>query len=317
MTRYAVYATRRLPEPAEERLRQAFDVTFNEDDRRLSPDDVVAACDGKDALLINATERLDGEAVARLPDTIRAVATYSVGHDHLDLDALGARGIPVVHTPDVLSEAVADTAVLLMLGAARRAREGLELVTAGEWRGWGPRQLIGTHITGKRLGIFGMGRIGLAVARRARAFRMTVAYRNRRPLAAGHGRHHTDDAGFLAATDVLVLAAPATAETRHWLNAERIAALPRGALVVNIARGSLVDDDALVAALESGRVAGAGLDVFDGEPDIHPGYLRLPRAFLQPHIGSSTMETRLEMVEMVIAGLTGALTGGTPANRLV
>ena len=189
---------------------------------------------------------------------------------------------------DVLSASVADNAMLLMLGAARRAREGQALIVEGRWKGWGPRQLIGTEVTGKRLGIFGLGRIGREIARRARSFSMEIGYHNRRPLEPDAGLFFADAGAFLARTDILVIAAPASPETRHWLNAERIAQLPEGALVVNIARGSLVDDDALTQAVESGHLAGAGLDVFDGEPDIHPAYRRLDRIYVQPHIGSST-----------------------------
>ena len=312
-----IFVTRRLPEPVEARLARSFDVTVNADDRPLSPADVVAACSGMDALVINTTERLDATAVSGLPASLKAVATYSVGHEHLDLDALQARGIPVVYTPDVLSASVADNAMLLMLGAARRAREGQALIVEGKWKGWGPRQLIGTEVTGKRLGIFGLGRIGREIAKRARAFEMEIGYHNRNPLEPEAGLFFADANEFLARSDIVVIAAPASPETRHWLNAERIAHLPRGALAVNIARGSLVDDDALVAAVENGHLAGAGLDVFEGEPNIHPAYLRLDRIYVQPHIGSSTMETRLAMAEHVISGLEAVFAGRNPSNRIV
>ena len=312
-----IFVTRRLPEPVEARLARSFDVTLNADDRRLSSADVVAACDGMDALLINTSERLDAAAIAGLPSALKAVATYSVGHEHLDLDALQARGIPVVYTPDVLSASVADNAMLLMLGAARRAREGQMLIVEGRWKGWGPRQLVGAEVTGKRLGIFGMGRIGREIARRARAFDMEIGYHNRNPLETEAGLFFADEGAFLSRSDILVIAVPASPETRRWLNAERIACLPQGALVVNIARGGLVDDEALTAAVESGHLAGAGLDVFDGEPDIHPAYLRLDRIYVQPHIGSSTMETRLAMAECVITGLEALFAGRDPPNRLV
>ncbi len=204
-----------------------------------------------------------------------------------------------------------------MPAPARRAREGQALIVESRWKGWGPRQLIGTEVTGKRLGIFGMGRIGREIAGRARAFDMEIGYHNRRPLEAGAGLYFADEREFLSRSDILVIAAPASPETRYWLNAERIARLPQGALVVNIARGSLVDDDALTAAVESGHLAGAGLDVFDGEPDVHPAYLRLERIYVQPHIGSSTMETRLAMAEHVISGLEALFAGRNPPNRLV
>ena len=312
-----IFVTRRLPEPVEARLARSFDVTVNTDDGPLSPADVVAACDGIDALVINTTERLDAAAVAELPTSLKAVATYSVGHEHLDLKALQARGIPAVYTPDVLSASVADNAMLLMLGAARRAREGQALILEGRWKRWGPRQLVGTEVNGKRLGIFGMGRIGREIARRARAFEMEIGYRNRRPLEAETGLYFADEGEFLSRSEILVISAPASLETHHWLNAERIARLPKGALVVNIARGSLVDDDALIAAVESGHLAGAGLDVFEGEPNVHPAYLRLGRIYVQPHIGSSTMETRLAMAEHVISGLEALFAGRNPPNRLV
>ncbi len=312
-----VFVTRRLPEPVEARFARAFDTVWNVDDRRLSPADVAAACNGMDGLVVNTSERLDAAAVADLPASLKAMATYSVGYEHLDLNALQARGIPVVYTPDVLSATVADNAVLLMLGAARRAREGQALVVEGRWKGWGPRQLIGTEVTGKRLGIFGMGRIGREIAKRARAFDMEIGYHNRRPLEPEAGLFFAGEAAFLARTDILVIAAPASPETHHWLNAERIARLPRGALAVNIARGSLVDDEALIAAVESGHLASAGLDVFDGEPDIHPDYLQAERIYVQPHIGSSTMETRLAMAELAITGLEALFEGREPTNRLV
>ena len=312
-----IFVTRRLPEPVEARFARSFDVTWNVNDRPMSSADVVAACDGMDALVINTSERLDAAAVAGLPASIRAVATYSVGYEHLDLDALRGRGLPVVYTPDVLSASVADNAMLLMLGAARRAREGQDLIVAGRWKGWGPRQLIGTEITGKRLGIFGLGRIGREIAKRARAFSMEIGYHNRRPLEADAGLFFADVEEFLARTDVLVIAAPASPETLHWLNAARIAQLPKGALVVNIARGSLVDDDALTEAVENGHLAGAGLDVFDGEPNIHRAYLRLGRIYVQPHIGSSTIETRMAMAEHVITGLEALFSGRNPSNRIV
>ena len=312
-----IYITRRLPEPVEARFADVFETHFNRDDRALSPADVVAACEGMDALVINATERLDADAVAALPDSLRAVAAYSVGHEHIDTGALQARGVPVVYTPDVLSASVADTAMLLMLGAARRAREGQALVAGGGWRGWGPRQLIGSEVTGKRLGIFGMGRIGREIARRARAFDMEIGYHNRRPLEPEAGLFFAEEDAFLARSDILVIAAPASPATHHWLNAERIRRLPEGALAINIARGSLVDDEALLAAVASGRLAGAGLDVFEGEPNIHPGYLEAERIYVQPHIGSSTLETRMAMAEILISGLEALFAGRDPPNRLV
>ena len=255
-------------------------------------------------------ERLDAATVAALPARLRVVATFSVGTDHLDLPALAARGIAVVNTPDVLSVATAELSLLLILTAARRAGEGERLLRAGRWGGWHPTHMMGTGVAGRRLGIFGMGRIGRELAAMARGLGMAVHYRNRTRLApeveAG-AAFHGDDASFLPECDVLSLNAPGGAGTRHWLNAGRIALLPQGAIVANAARGSLVDDAALIAALRSGRVAAAGLDVYDGEPRVDPGYLALENVVLLPHLGSATVATRDAMGFAALDGIDAAL----------
>ena len=230
---------------------------------------------GADALLVSAVDPIPADLIRALPDSVRMIATFSVGTDHIDLAAAKERGIAVSNTPGVLTDATADIAFLLLLGAARRASEGERLIREGRWEGWAPTQLVGVHVTGKRLAILGMGRIGQAVARRARGFDMEIHYHNRRRLPADEEAgaiYHADADDLLSVADFLSIHSPATPETHHWLNAERIARLPDRAVVVNTARGSVVDDEALIAALRSGKLAAAGLDVFENEPRLHPGY---------------------------------------------
>ena len=317
-----VVVTRALPEPVVELFRQSHTCWVNPDERSLRPDEIVqrATIHRADLLVVMAMDRVDAALIAALPDTVQVVATYSVGHDHIDLAAARARGIAVLSTPDVLSDAVADIGILLLLGAARRAQEGMRLIYDRAWTGWSPTQLVGRDLTGGRLGIVGMGRIGRAIARRARhGFGMDVHYHNRSRLAPaledGATFHPAPDDLF-PLSDFLMLAAPATPATRGMLDARRIGLLPPGAVVANVSRGDLVDDDALIAALGTGRVMAAGLDVFRGEPDIHKGYLALPNVFLQPHQGSSTIETRLRMGAMLLDSVARLRAGDAVANRL-
>lgn len=271
-----------------------------------------------DALLCSiGANRLDQSAIEGLPSSVRAIATYSVGHDHIDLSAAAARGIAVFNTPGVLSDAVADNAMLLILGAARRATESIALLRSGQWTGWTPGQLIGVGLEGKMLGILGMGNIGRKVAWRARAFGMSVAYHNRTPLGSEDGLYMDDPYSLIEHADVILLAWPSTAETRRFINASTLARAKRSAILVNIGRGDLVEDDALIAALRVGTIRAAGLDVFDGEPALHPDYLQLPNAFLLPHIGSSTWEARVAMADLLCDAIVSHAAGGTPANRIV
>lgn len=318
----ALVVTRRLPPAVETRASREYDARLNADDTPLSGAEIAARAGSvrAAAVLCCPADRLDAAAVAALPDSVRVIGTFSVGYDHVDVAAAEARGIRVVNTPDVLSVATAELTMLLVLAAARRAGEGERLVRAGRWTGWAPTQLIGTQVSGRRLGIFGMGRIGRELARMAAGFGMAVHYRNRSrlppELETGAVFHETDES-FLAACDVLSLNAPGGEATRHWLNAARIALLPHGAIVANAARGTLVDDAALIAALRSGRVAAAGLDVYDGEPRVHPGYLELENVVLLPHLGSATRETRDAMGMLALDGIDAVLAGQEPENRVV
>jgi lactate dehydrogenase-like 2-hydroxyacid dehydrogenase len=252
-----------------------------------------------------------------LPESVKVIGTFSVGFDHVDIAAARSRGIPLVNTPDVLSVATAECAMLLILAAARRAGEGERMIRAGKWTGWAPTQLLGTLVSGRRLGIFGMGRIGRELARMAGGFGMVVHYREQARLPPDLERgatFHDNDDSFLAVSDVLSLHAPGGDGTRHWLDAERIAKLPRGAVVANAARGTLIDDAALIAALKSGQVAAAGLDVYNNEPNLDPGYLGLENVVVLPHLGSATVETRDAMGHLVLDGIDAVLAGRAPRN---
>lgn len=311
--------TRRLPPAVEERARRDYAARLNPDDRIMSPDELIAAAADADALLICSSEKMTPAAIARLPDRVRAIATFSVGYEHIDVAAARARGIVVTNTPDVLTDATADMAMLLLLAASRRAHEGQALVRENRWRGWYTTMLLGIQCTGKRLGILGMGRIGRAVAQRARSFGMEIHYynRSRLPAALEAGAvFHESVETFLAASQFLSINCPSTADTRGLLDEKRIALLPDGAVVVNTARGDIVDDEALIAALRSGKVAAAGLDVFAGEPNIHPAYRELDNAFLLPHLGSATHETRDAMGFTCLDNLDAVFAGREAPNAL-
>ncbi len=313
--RNAITVAFRLPDEAEAALQAAFDTTFLEG---ALPDEL-AAMEGAEALIVAPPIQVKGDVVKGLPSSIRAVGTYSVGMDHLDVPTIKASGRVALFTPDVLKDAVADTAILLMLGATRRATESINLIRSDEWQGWHSRQLIGQGLAGKIFGVFGMGRIGLAAAARARAFGMTIAYHNRRRLAPDvedGARYIADANAFLAETDVLLLASPLTPDNHHFLNDQRIAMMRPTAVVLNVGRGDIIDDNALIPALQDGRVYAAGLDVLAGEPAFDPRYLNLPNVFMLPHIGSSTVETRVAMAEALIAGLKDVFTGRTPENAI-
>lgn len=322
MTRFStvrVFVACRLPAEARALFSDRFDARFNERGRTLTTDELIADSADAAVLVMTATDRLDAATITRLPSNLKVLATYSVGHDHIDVAVARARGLIVLFTPDVLSDACADTAFLLMLGAARRVVESLDLVRSGAWSGWTPLQLLGRDVHGARLGIIGMGRIGRAIARRARGFDMAVHYHNRSRLAAeleaGAVFHPTLET-LLADSDFLCVACPASPETRHLIDAARIALLPPGAIIVNIARGEVIDDRALIPALESGRIFAAGLDVFENEPNIAPAYRALPNVFALPHIGSSTLETRVAMARLLVEGIEASLAGEPAPNRL-
>ena len=315
-----VLVTRKLPAAVEDRLQRDYNARLNSSDQIYSSDQLIEQAQGADAIVPCHTEKLNADVIARLPASIRAITSFSVGFDHIDLPAAKARGILVTNTPEVLSDATAEIAMLLLLGAARRAHEGEQQIRTDSWADWSATYQLGLQVSGKRLGIIGMGRVGQIMARRARGFDMQIHYYNRSRLPAElelDAVYHDSVEGLLPHCEFLSIHCPATPETRHLLNGERIALLPDRAVVVNTARGAVVDDDALIAALRSGKLFAAGLDVFNNEPRIHPGYRELKNTFLLPHIGSATVETRDAMGFRALDNLDAIMAGREPRDRLV
>lgn len=287
--------TRRMPEAVTRRAVRDYDAVLNPDDAIMTPDALVDAAQGADAMMICGSEKITADLVDRLPGSVRIIATFSVGYEHIDIDAVKASGRTVTNTPDVLNEAVADAAMLCLLGAARRGHEGQTMLREGRWNQWHTTMLLGKDLAGARLGILGMGGIGRAVARRARGFGLEIHYHNRSRLPArleDGAVYHDSPLSLAAASDFLSINCPSSDETRGLVGAALIDAMPSDAVVVNTARGDIVDDDALIAALEGGRLFAAGLDVFKGEPALDPRYRDLPNVFLLPHLGSATFDTR-------------------------
>jgi len=315
----ALLITRKLSDKTEARATRDYDVRLNPDDQLYSADELLQKCQSVDAILPCHSEIFNAEFVMRLPPQIKIIANHSVGVDHCDLPALRAREIVVTNTPDVLSDATAEIAMLLLLGAARRASEGDRLVRSGNWQHWSPSFMVGTQVTGKRIGIVGMGRVGQVMARRARGFEMEVHYFNRRRLSSDleHGAiYHDNLDGLLGVSDFLSLHCPATPETAGFLTAAKIGLMPDGAIIVNTARGALIDETALVSALKSGRVASAGLDVFCYEPGGNPAFSDLDNVFMLPHIGSATSETRDAMGFRALDNLDAFFAGRSPLDRV-
>ena len=302
----------------EARLARDYVVRLNADDRPFGAADWQAQCHDADAVLCTPVDSITAAVIALMPSSVRIIATFSVGFNHIDRLAAQARGIVVTNTPDVLTDATADVAMLLMLAAARRAGEGEALMRRREWTGWAPTQLLGTHLGGKSLGIVGLGRIGSAVARRAVAFNMAIHYVSvaEKQVANVPLHWHKDEATFWPACQFVSLHLPATPATHGFLNASRLSALPRGAIVVNTARGDIVDDNALIAALRSGQVAAAGLDVFIGEPQFRAEYAALSNTFLLPHLGSATRQTRCAMGFRALDNLDAFFAGRPPPDQV-
>lgn len=324
MPKPVLLITRKLPPAIEARAARDYDARLNSQDEPWFRDGAEiarrAAEAGAAGILCAAGDPMNAATFAGLPDSVRIVATFSVGTDHIDLGAAKARGIVVTNTPEVLSFATAECAFTLMLMAARRAGEGERMVRAGQWEGWAPTQLLGVTLEGKALGIAGFGRIGRELAAMARGFRMAIHYRDlhRAPPEIEQGAtFHDNDESFLGAIDVLSMHMPGGEATRTWLNAERIGRMKPGAIVINTGRGGSVDDAALVEALRGGRIRAAGLDVYDGEPRIFPGYFGLQNVALLPHLGSATEETRDAMGHRALENLDAVLREGRPAPHRV
>jgi lactate dehydrogenase-like 2-hydroxyacid dehydrogenase len=312
MSRPVIWIPRCLSDATLERAQRDYDCIINWDDELSSADEIVAMSARVDGIIPCHSEHFSAEVAARLDSRLKIIANHSVGVDHCDLVALAAQGITVTNTPDVLNDATAEIAMLLMLGAARRAVEGDRLVRTGQWSVWSPSFMVGKQVTGARLGIIGMGRVGRALARKARGFDMEIHYHNRNRLSAEQEQgatYHKSVEDVLKRADFLSLHCPATPDTTGLMNVERLALLPRGAVMVNTARGALVDEDALIAALQRGHLGGAGLDCFVSEPGGNPALAKFDNVFMLPHIGSATVQTRdamgfraLDNMDMFFAG---------------
>jgi glyoxylate reductase len=311
--------TRLLPAAVERRIEEHYNARFNPDDTIFEGDALIAHAEGADGILASPTDKLNADMIAKLSDRVRIIATFSVGYDHIDVKAAAGRGIVVTNTPEVLTNATADLTMLLLLGAARGASWGDRMVRENRWKIWSPTGPLGIEFNGKRLGILGFGRIGRTVAKRARGFDMEIHYHDRARIPADLEEgaiFHADLSEFLGHCDFLSINCASTAETQGLIDAQRIAALPDGAILVNSARGDIIDDDAVIAALGSGKLAAAGLDVFRGEPDIDPRYRRLENAFLLPHLGSATTETRDAMGFRALDNLDAFFAGRTPGDTI-
>ncbi len=310
-----VLITREIPE-AGLRLLEGFDVTVLSE---LPPerDELLEAARGVDGVLCTLTENIDAEFMDAAGEGLKVVANMAVGYDNVDLEAAKERGVVVTNTPEVLNETTADTTFMLLLAAARRLGEGERLVRAGEWEAWGPKMLLGPDVWGKKLGIVGFGRIGQAVARRAKGFGMEILYtgRSRKEEAEEElGAHYLELDELLRESDFVSIHTPLTAETQHLIGASELEKMKPEAVLVNTSRGPLVDEAALADALESGRVFAAGLDVYEEEPEVHPKLLELENVVLAPHIGSASIETRDKMAALAAENLRAVLSDEEPPN---
>ena len=317
-----VIVTRRLPDPVETRMRELFDTELNLDDVPLDREALIKAVQRADAIVPTITDHIDADLIAAAGEKLKLIANFGAGVDHIDVAAANERGIAVTNTPGVLTEDTADLTMALIMAVSRRIVEGANVVQAGEFTGWTPTWMMGRRVNGKRLGIIGMGRIGQAVARRAKAFGMQIHYHNRKPVS--HVIAEELEATYwesldqmLARMDIISVNCPHTPATYHLLSARRLKLLQPHAVVVNTARGGIIDEGALADLLAAGAVAGAGLDVFEFEPAINPKLLTQPNAVLLPHLGSATVEARIDMGEKVIINLKTWMDGHRPPDRVI
>jgi len=320
-----VVVTRRLPDVVETRMRELFDTRLADSETAMTPGKLLEAARTAEVLVPTVTDRIDASFLAQAGDSLKLIANFGNGVDNIDVDTAMKRGITVTNTPGVLTEDTADMTMALVLAVPRRVAEGLGVLDQGEWTGWSPTWMLGHRIWGKRLGILGMGRIGQAVARRAKAFGMSIHYHNRRRVAAAleeelEATYWDSLDQMLARMDIISVNCPHTPGTFHLLSARRLKLLRKDAYIVNTARGEIIDENALVRMLEAGEIAGAGLDVFEHEPAVNPKLLRLARTgkvALLPHMGSATLEGRIEMGEKVIVNIKTWMDGHRPPDRVL
>jgi len=313
-----ILITRKLIKSSEEYAVKIFDAKLNKEDKLLTKEQLLKESNGCDGILSSLAEKFDSDLVSKLPETIKIISNFAVGFGNIDIDAAKKRNIVVTNTPDVLTDATAEIAMLILLGAARRAKEGIEWANKKNWK-WAADFLIGKQLSGSRLGILGMGRVGRAVADRARSFGMKIHYYNRSKLDQNLEKeaiYHKSLESLLSVSDFFSINCPATKETKHIINKDTIKHFPDGAVISNSARGDMIDDDAMVEALKNGKVFSLGLDVYNGEPDIHPDYLTLPNVFVLPHLGSATKKTRTAMADLAVSNIEEFFKTGRCKNKV-
>lgn len=322
-----VYITRKLPDAVETRMRELFEAELNVDDRPRTREELIEAMKSADVLVPTVTDRIDAALIAEAGPQLKLIASFSNGTDHIDIDAAAKKGITVTNTPNVLTEDTADMTMALILAVPRRLVQGARVLMdkPGEWEGWSPTWMLGRRIWGKRIGIIGMGRIGTAVARRAKAFGLSIHYHNRKRVNPAtedelEATYWDSLDQMLARVDIVSVNCPSTPATFHLLSARRLALLQPTSYVVNTARGDIIDEDALIQALRAGKIAGAGLDVFENEPAVNPKLVKLAndgKVVLLPHTGSATIEGRIDMGDKVIINIRTYFDGHRPPNRVL
>tara|TARA_Y100000590_G_scaffold176844_1_gene202070 strand:- start:173 stop:1126 length:954 start_codon:yes stop_codon:yes gene_type:complete len=313
-----ILITRKLIQSSEKHAAELFDLKLNEEDHILKKEELISESNDCDGILSSITDKFDNDVILKLPKTVKIISNFAVGYGNIDIGSAKKRNIVVTNTPDVLTDATAEIAILVLLGAARRAKEGAEWVKKKNWK-WSSEFLLGKQLSGSRLGILGMGRIGRAVADRARSFGMEIHYYNRSQLGKDLEKgaiYHKSLKSLLSVSDFFSINCPVTKETKHIINSETIKYFPNGAVVSNSARGDMIDDDAMVEALKKGKIFSLGLDVYNGEPNIHPEYLTLSNVFVLPHLGSSTLKTRTAMADLAIKNLEEFFKTGKCVNSV-
>jgi glyoxylate reductase len=313
-----ILITRKLIKESEDKATKTFDPIFNTNDELYSQLKIIEMSQGCDGILSSLTDKLDKETIDKLPDTIKVISNFAVGFGNIDLNAAKNRGITVTNTPEVLSDATAEIGVLLILGACRRAAEGIASAREGGWK-WSADYLIGKQLTGTRLGILGMGRIGQKIAKIAKSLGMIIHYHNRSKLneeKADGAIYHDSVKSLFSVSDVLSICCPATKETENMINKETVEYFPKGAVITNVARGDIVDDEALIDALNRRKIYAVGLDVYKNEPNLNPGYLKISSAFILPHLGSATKDTRIAMANLAIDNIDEFFKTGKCSNKV-
>jgi len=313
-----ILVTRKLIKDSEDKALKTFDPIFNSNDELYSQSKVIEMSKGCDGILTSLTDKMDKETIDKLPDTIKIISNFAVGFGNIDLDAAKKKGIAVTNTPEVLSDATAEIGILLILGACRRAAEGIEAAREGGWK-WSADYLIGKQLTGTRLGILGMGRIGQKIAKIAKSLGMVIHYHNRSKLKdekEDGAIYHDSIKSLFSVSDVLSICCPATKETENMINKETVEYFPKGAIITNVARGDIIEDEALIDALNRRKIYAVGLDVYKNEPNLNPGYLKIKTAFILPHLGSATKDTRIAMANLAIDNIDEFFKTGNSTNKV-